>query len=42
MNNYMEAKPNTEIAYFNSTKFNLKNGQKLFIDMFKEVENLFF
>ena len=42
MDNYMEAKPNTEFAYLNSTKFNLENGQKLFKDMFKEVENLFF
>lgn len=42
MSNFNEAKPDTEIAYKNSIKYNLKNGQILFKDMFNEIEKLFF
>lgn len=42
MSNFKEAKPDTEIAYKNSIKYNLRNGQILFKDMFNEIEKLFF
>lgn len=42
MSNYDKALPDIEIAYKNSLGYNLINGQKLFRNMFSEVEKLFF
>ena len=42
MSNYNKALPDIEIAYKNSLEYNLINGQKLFRNMFSEVEKLFF
>jgi len=42
MSNFNKAKPDTAIAYQNSIKYNLKNGQILFKDLFSEIENTFF
>ena len=42
MSNYDKALPDIEVAYKNSLGYNLINGQKLFRNMFSEVEKLFF
>jgi len=42
MSNFENAETDEKIAYENSIKFNLKNGQQKFIDMFLEVEKTFF
>lgn len=42
MSNFKKAEADTETAHHNSIKYNLKNGQRLFNDMFCEIENTFF
>jgi len=42
MSNFENAETDEKIAYENSVKFNLINGQQKFIDMFLEVEKTFF
>ena len=42
MSNFENAETDEKIAYENSIKFNLINGQQKFIDMFLEVEKTFF
>ena len=42
MSNYDKALPDIKVAYKNSLEYNLVNGQKLFRNMFSEVEKLFF
>ena len=42
MSNFENAETDEEIAYENSVKFNLINGQQKFIDMFLEVKKTFF
>ncbi len=42
MSNFENAETDEKIAYENSIKFNLKNGQQKFIDMFLEVKKTFF
>ena len=42
MSNFENAETDEKIAYENSVKFNLINGQQKFVDMFLEVEKNFF
>lgn len=42
MSNFENAETDEKIAYENSVKFNLINGQQKFIDMFLEVKKTFF
>jgi len=42
MSNFENAETDEKIAYENSVKFNLINGQQKFVDMFLEVEKTFF